>query len=54
MEDVKMKTTLKYKRGIDGRFRRYLTYISLLNREYRIKVFPVEKQIFQNLNNQEV
>ena len=38
-----MTTTLKYKRGTDGRLRRYITYIDLLTKEYRIKVFPVDE-----------
>jgi len=38
-----MVTTLKYKRGKDGRLRRYITYLTLLTKEYRIKIFPVEK-----------
>ena len=36
-----MITTLKYKMGKDGHLRRYTTYINLLNKSYRIKVFPV-------------
>lgn len=41
----KMRTILKYKKGIDTRLRRLITYRDLLSVSYRIKVFPEE---FQN------
>ena len=39
-----MRTTLKYYKYPDNRLRRLITYRSLLNVEYRIKVFPVESK----------
>ncbi len=37
-----MRTTLKYKKGVDTRLRRLVTYRDLLSVQYRIKVFPAE------------
>ena len=42
-----MRTTLKYKKGFDNRLRKLITYRSLLNIEYRIKVFPVEDELWK-------
>jgi len=46
-----MRTTLSYKKGNDNRLRRLTTYRSLLNLEYRIKVFPqTAQELIDNLN----
>ena len=39
-----MIATLKYHKGLDNRLRRNITYRSLFNIEYRIKVFPLTAQ----------
>ena len=41
-----MRTTLKYKKGVDTRLRRLITYrdLSAASLSYRIKVFPVESK----------